>query len=525
MNFALLLASVLLAVAASWSLVFLQRLRDWRAAIVIAWFAGMVVLLVMTVRGQFVPAEQAHALGPGPLRQTAISGLAIAAALFFHYIFQHDTLTGLPSRPLFLKRLAIGLRRVRRGGAGQLAVLSVDLDRFKMINDGLGNDRADEFVLVAAKRLQGCVRPGDVVARLGGDQFAFLLADVGETEAHLAAERVHRVLKRPIVLKGQEVSTTATIGIALAGSSSPSKPDTLLRQADLAKSRAQEEASRHAVYDESMQHVAIERLRLEAGLRRALEQEELRLYYQPIVSLRDRRVVAFEALLRWHDPTRGIVMPDEFLPVAEDTGLIVPIGTWTLKEACRQIGEWMTQFGGASDVVVHVNVSGKQFAEADLAEQVRRILTRTNVPPGSLGLEITESVVMADADRATGMLRKLRSLGVKLQVDDFGTGYSSLSYLSRFPIDTLKIDRSFVIGMRKNSDNAKIVRSIISLAKDLELGVIAEGVERASHLRNLTDFGCRLGQGRHLGSPMEAEAASRLIADGVASAPSRAKAG
>jgi diguanylate cyclase (GGDEF)-like protein len=521
MNLVLLAASILLAAATGWSLALLQRLRDWRAVIVVLWLGAMLVLLSVTIRGQFGGVDTTGWFGTGPVSQSAIAGVAVAAALFFHYVFQHDALTGLPSRPLFLKRIALAQRRLRKGRLGGFAVLSVDLDRFKVVADGLGHETADEFLRIIGMRLRGTIRPGDVVARFGGDQFAFLVTGVDRHQALLAAERVHQVMERPVVVDGQEVVTSASIGIVVAPAPAPApapqegrvRPTHLLRQADLARARAKASGqSRHEVYDESMHHLAIERLRLEADLRRALERQEFCLQYQPIVSLQGKRLEAFEALLRWRHPSRGLVMPDQFIGLAEDTGLVRPIGAWVLEEVCRQVTEWRSAFEGARDLVVHVNISAGQFADADLVGEVEEILRRQNAPPEALGLEITESVVMGDAEGAAETLARLRKLGVKLQIDDFGTGYSSLSYLSRFPVDTLKIDRSFVMQMRKNGDNVKIVRSIISLARDLELGVIAEGVERPNHVRQLIDFGCQLGQGKHLGVPLDPPAAEQLVA-------------
>lgn len=425
----------------------------------------------------------------------------------------HDALTGLPNRALFMDRLGHALRRGRRRGDHRFGVLFLDLDRFKVINDSLGHQVGDQLLKQVALRLKAVVRPSDTVARLGGDEFVVLVEDLeGPHDATGVAERVHQELEAPLNLLGHEVVTTVSIGIALA-SDAYEQPDDLLRDADLAMFRAKAKGkSRHEVFDATMHRHAIERLELESDLRRAAERGEFVLDYQPIVSLEEGSLIGLEALLRWNHPTRGRVMPDDFIPLAEETRIILPIGLWVLEEASRQMKRWSDQFGLApGQIVVHVNLSGRQFAQADLVARIAEILSRTGLAAQSLGLEITESVVMDDAEAAAAMLTDLRALNVHLQIDDFGTGYSSLSYLHRFPVDTLKIDRSFVVKMGANGEDSEIVRSIITLAQDLGMQAIAEGVETVHQLRWLRRLGCRAGQGNFLAGPVAGGEADVLL--------------
>ncbi|MBV8856892.1 MAG: EAL domain-containing protein [Acidobacteria bacterium] len=426
----------------------------------------------------------------------------------------HDALTGLPNRALFMDHVKMAIQRSRRAGDRFFAALFLDLDRFKIINDSLGHMVGDQLLVGIAHRLEACLRPGDTVARLGGDEFTILLEDLSVTEDAIeVATRVQEAVSQPFNIGGHEVFTTASIGIALSRTGYERAED-LLRDADTAMYRAKMEGKkRHVVFDKAMHDRAMELLQLETDLRRAISRNEFFLNYQPIVCLETGLVSSFEALVRWRHPERGLVMPSDFIPVAEETGLIIPLGAWVLNEACRQMRLWQRQGAADETVAVSVNLSSRQFSQADLIEQVAGALRESGLRPGSLKLEITESMVMENIDTAIDMLMQLRGLGVQLAIDDFGTGYSSLSYLHRFPIDTLKIDRSFVTQMTDNSENAEIVRTIVTLARSLDMAVVAEGVETADQLRQLGDLGCDFGQGYLFSRPVGAGAAAELLAD------------
>ncbi|HEV7377977.1 MAG TPA: EAL domain-containing protein, partial [Pyrinomonadaceae bacterium] len=370
----------------------------------------------------------------------------------------HDALTGLPNRALFIDHLKLTIARKQRFEDHMYAVLFLDLDRFKVVNDSLGHMIGDQLLVGIARKLETCLRVGDTVARVGGDEFTILLEDIkDEIEAISIAERIQKELKTPFNLNGHDVFTTVSIGIA-PSSIGYDQPDDILRDADTAMYRAKSLGkARHEVFDKAMHAVAMNLLQLETDLRRAIDRQEFFLQYQPIVALDGFNLCGFEALVRWQHPERGLVSPMDFIPVAEDTGQILPIGHWTLKEACRQMQRWQRRFPLDPPLFISVNLSGKQFTQPDLIEQVTKILQETRLDPRSLKLEITESVVMENIENATEMLKQLRGLGVRLSIDDFGTGYSSLSYLHRFPIDTLKIDRSFVIRMVDNNENIEIV--------------------------------------------------------------------
>jgi diguanylate cyclase (GGDEF)-like protein/PAS domain S-box-containing protein len=426
----------------------------------------------------------------------------------------HDALTGLPNRALFMDHVKMAIQRSRRSGDRLFAALFLDLDRFKIINDSLGHMVGDQLLVGIAHRLEACLRPGDTVARLGGDEFTILLEDLTTMEdATDVARRVQEAVTQPFNIGGHEVFTTASIGIALSNTGYERAED-LLRDADTAMYRAKMEGKkRHVVFDKAMHDRAMELLQTETDLRRALTRQEFFLNYQPIVNLETGRVTSFEALVRWRHPERGLVMPGDFVPVAEETGLIVPLGLWVLNEACRQMREWQ-RLGLADEAVkMSVNLSGRQFSQADLIEQISSALRESGLKAANLKLEITESMVMENFDTAIDMLTQLRVLGVGLSIDDFGTGYSSLSYLHRFPIDTLKIDRSFVTQMTDNSENAEIVRTIVTLARSLDMAVVAEGVETADQLRQLGELGCDYGQGYLFSRPVGAGQAAELLTD------------
>jgi predicted signal transduction protein with EAL and GGDEF domain len=365
-----------------------------------------------------------------------------------------------------------------------------------------------------ARRLEICLREGDTVARVGGDEFTILLDDLSdEDEAVAVAERIQKEVSAPINLSGRDVFTTVSIGMA-TGTGSYSDPEDILRDADTAMYRAKSLGkARHVVFDHSMHASAVNLLQIETDLRKALEKEQFYLLYQPIVSLGNFKLCGFEALVRWHHPERGLISPLDFIPIAEETGQIIGIGEWALHEACRQMREWQEKFPQASPIFMSVNLSAKQFNHTMLIAQIDDVLRRTGLNPRQLKLEITEGAVMDNIDTATEMLRHLRDLGVQLAIDDFGTGYSSLSYLHRFPIDTLKIDRSFVTRMANNPENVEIVRTIVMLAQALGMDVVAEGVETKEQLKLLRDLQCEYGQGYYFSRPSSPSDAEKIIVE------------
>ncbi|MGI8735537.1 MAG: putative bifunctional diguanylate cyclase/phosphodiesterase [Pyrinomonadaceae bacterium] len=424
----------------------------------------------------------------------------------------HDSLTGLPNRTLLTDRLEIAIRQTKRHPDHLFAVLFLDLDRFKVINDSMGHVAGDHLLVVTSRRLREGIRPSDTVARLGGDEFAILLDGLESfSDALRVAERLQKQLVQPVYLDGTEVFTSASIGIALSATGYD-RPDAILRDADTAMYRAKANGKAcHQLFDQNMHTQAVALLKLENDLRRAMEREEFCLHYQPIFSLADEKLSRFEALIRWQHPERGLVGPGEFIPVAEETGLILDLGNWVLRQACRQMRDW--QLKGLVDdaAAVSVNLSCKQFVQPGLLEQVKEVLKETGLRGQCLELEITESVIMENADAACQTLRELRALGVSLSIDDFGTGYSSLSYLHRFPISTLKIDRSFI----GNDENSGIVGTIITLADKLGMEVVAEGVETAAQVSYLKDLGCEFGQGYWLARPADSAAIELLLQEGV----------
>ena len=403
-----------------------------------------------------------------------------------------DALTRLANRALLLDRLGSALKRRIRHPDYLFAVLFLDLDRFKLVNDSLGHNIGDELLRAVARRLEKCLRPQDTVARLGGDEFTMFLEDIkDETDATRVAERVHKELRNPFQVDGHEVFTTSSIGIALS-STGYVQPEDLLRDADTAMYRAKALGRAcYSMFDTTMHERAVALLQLDHDLRRALERKEFRLHYQPIVRLETAEPIGFEALLRWEHPGRGLVSPAEFIPLAEETRLIVPIGHWVLEEACRQARAWEAQFG--SDLPVSVNLSGRQFSQPDLVGQITQILQQFSLEGRSLKLEITESLIMENIESVITMLRQLKALGIQSSMDDFGTGYSSLSYLHRLPIDVLKIDRSFVSGTHSGVEKPEVVRTVLTLAFDLGIDTIAEGVETAEQMAQLRALGCKYG--------------------------------
>ena len=440
----------------------------------------------------------------------------------------HDVLTSLPNRAFFLTQLRTCIERSQYCQNYLFAVLFLDLDRFKVINDSLGHQAGDKMLVAIANRLQASVRPGDTVARVGGDEFAILLKDLTDI-GHVSsiANQLQTELQQPLQLAGQEVLTTASIGIAVS-MLWYDYPEDILRDADIAMYRAKAQGkARCVVFNKTMHRHAVNRLQLETDLRRAISRQELRLYYQPIVSLATGQISGFEALVRWQHPTRGLVSPAEFIPVAEETGLILPIGEWVLREACMRAKKWQLAFPNQKPLTISVNLSGRQFVQPDLIDKIDQILRETGVERQSLKLEITESAVMENAElavreaqgeNAIAILEHLRSLGVQLGIDDFGTGYSSLSRLYRFPINTLKIDQSFIKRMdvgsegQQSTPHCKIVKAIVTLAHNLGLDVTAEGIETPEQLAELRKLGCESGQGYFFSRPLDAVKAEALIA-------------
>ena len=435
-----------------------------------------------------------------------------ASEKLLHHAF-HDSLTGLPNRALFMDRLAHRLALEKRRPQNSFAVLFLDIDRFKVINDSLGHVRGDELLAQVGHRLQQVLRPGDTVARLGGDEFTVLLEDVIDPAgARTVADRLQETLQAPFLLDGQEVFSGASIGIA-HGHAAYARPEDILRDADTALYRAKAQGRGCWVeFDKTMHERAVELLLLETDLRRALERRELKLHYQPVVSLTTGLISGAEALIRWQHPERGLVPPSAFIPLAEETGLIVSIGGWVLREACRQMKVWQDRLSMPL-LEIGVNLSSKQFQQASLISEVATVLRETGLSPRCLRLEVTESLLMDQPPAVADTMTGLRAMGVRIDLDDFGTGYSSLSYLHQYPIDTLKIDRSFVARMGTTEEGIEIVNTILSLAQSLDMEVVAEGVETAEQLKLLRGLHCAYAQGYHLSRPIDSERFEALLGE------------
>ena len=453
-----------------------------------------------------------------PALGLVVTGVGVSAYRKLYDAF-HDSLTGLPNRDSFVDCVGRAIANTKNRRSYLFAVLFLDLDRFKVINDSLGHLAGDELLMSVVQRLRACLGRADTVARVGGDDFAILARNIDLGHAVDLADRIHQALILPFELRGQEVFVTASIGIAVGGESKAAalreQPEHLLRDAHTAMYRAKALGNgRYQVFNASMHDLALERLRLETDLRMAVKRREFLLHYQPFVCLATGRIIGFEALVRWQHPQRGLISPVKFIPVAEETGAIVPLGEWVLEEACRQLRLWEGMFDFDRPLIMSVNLSGKQFAQPDLVERIQAILGATGLSAQNLKLEITESVVMDDVESAIAVLKQMKALNVKLGIDDFGTGYSSLSYLSRFPTDTLKVDKSFVGRMETESDgeNVAIVRTIVALAHALGMDVIAEGVETAAQLAKLRAIGCEYGQGYFFAKPLPSDEATALMA-------------
>lgn len=422
----------------------------------------------------------------------------------------YDALTNLPNRALLMDRLSHGLKRMRRTGGYVFALLFLDLDRFKVVNDSLGHIVGDQLLIQIARRLESCLRPGDTVARLGGDEFVVLLDDIKDVlNAKIVAERIQNELMAPFTLAGNKVFTTVSIGIALS-SDGYEKPEDIIRDADIAMYRAKTLGrARFEVFNHSMYIQATALLQMETDLRDALERKEFHIHYQPIVSLETGRIMSLEALLRWQHRERGLLFPCDFIPLAEETGIIIPIGEWVIRSVCAQIKTWRED--ALPPLRVSVNISALQFRQKDFVEMVAQILNETELEPHYLELEITESTVIENTEFAKTVLSRLKALGIHLSLDDFGTGYSSLSYLQHFSLDSLKIDNSFINKLQSGAASIEIIQAIVSLGKSLGMEVIAEGVETEEQLMRLKSLNCGKGQGYIFARPLDEKGIRKVI--------------
>jgi diguanylate cyclase (GGDEF)-like protein len=431
----------------------------------------------------------------------------------FRHAAYHDALTELPNRNYFIETLKDLLSATRKLTENNFAVLYLDLRSFKTINDSLGHSLGDRLIKNVAKRLTSVVREEDMVARFSGDKFGIILGDLlSKEEATSFADRLAKRLSEPYTLDGRQVFTSAKIGIAY-GNSSYTEAEDILRDADIAMYYAKDNKENYVIFDQKMHTRAVTRLQLETDLRFAIERNEFEMHYQPIIGLAESNLSGFEALVRWRHPQRGLVPPNEFIPISESTGLIIPMTVQILHAACSQVVKWQSMSPTGKPLSVAVNISGKHFGHPALVEQIRTVIAETGIDPACLKLELTESAVMESAETAILMLKQIKETGVQISIDDFGTGYSSLSYLHRFPIDQLKVDRSFVSAMEENTENGEIVRTVIALAKALDLKVVAEGIESVHQFHQLRILGCEYGQGYLFSKPLQVADIERLLAD------------
>ena len=454
-----------------------------------------------------------------PLIPAAITfSVTIASAIAYKALYSlfYDSLTRLPNRSLFAKQVKKLQQRNRSQSSGFIAILCLDLDRFKSINDGLGFQAGDRILMITAQRLQEHLTSKAVLARVGADEFAIALKTEDTSEAIEVANLLDKVLAVPFKLKEQLTFSSVSIGIAFDRLKEDFQPEELLQASHTAMYQARALGKRrHEVYATKMHEQALKRLQLEADLNQAIANREFELFYQPIICLKTGAISGFEALVRWQSPTRGFISPGAFIPVAEETGLIVPMGEWILLAACRQMQQWREQFASARSLVMSVNLSSRQFAQVNLLAQIQETLITTGLDAANLKLEITESMVMDNVENTIVLLNQLKELNIKISMDDFGTGFSSFSYLHRFPIDTLKIDRSFTSNMSQGVKNIEIVNTIVILAHKLGMDVIAEGIETQSEREIMQNFDCEYGQGYFFAKPLSSKDATKLLADNI----------
>ena len=444
-----------------------------------------------------------------------ITKMKEAEQRIYHQAF-HDSLTNLPNRSLFIEHLNLALKRNKRRKDNFFAVIHLDIDRFKVINDSLGHHIGDQLLIAFANRIQGTLREIDTLARLGGDEFLVLLEDIENSQAAIhIAERLQKNLQSPFNLGGQEIFAPASMGIVLETRVYRDAED-IIRDADAAMHDAKENGrAQYRVFSPALHTKALNQLQIETDLRKAIRDKEFELYYQPIVVLNSGDVIGFEALIRWNHPQQGLILPDHFIPVAEETGLIIPIGQWVLREACQDLVRWQRSVGAVRELFMSVNISSKQFLRPSIIEEIKSILVESGLPPGQLKLEITETAIMENTDQTIRLIHHLKEYGVKIVIDDFGTGYSSMSYLQQLPVETLKVDKSFVSRMKSGIDeNTNIVETIITLAHKLRMNVVAEGVETIEQQRILNGLKCQLAQGYLFSRPLRKKKAVELLEGG-----------
>jgi len=424
----------------------------------------------------------------------------------FKYEALHDALTGLPNRNLLMERIKLGINRIHNFEGYHFAILFLDLDRFKVINDSLGHLVGDQLLIATGYKLQSILRSTDLAARIGGDEFVILLDEIKDIqEAIRATERIFKTLALPLIIEEREIHVSTSIGIVF-GTKDYIRASDMLRDADIAMYRAKNKGkARYEIFDREMHAIAINRLHLENDLRRAIEKKQFLVYYQPIIDISNNRLIGFEALVRWQHPTRGFISPVEFIPLAEETGLIVTIDSWMLSTACQQLATWNKRFPSRLPLKMSVNLSAQDFRKINLIEEIDHILMETGLDSNALSLEITESMLIENINKTIDLLTEIKSRNIQISIDDFGTGYSSLNYLHRFPVDSLKIDYSFVSQMQEKNRNYQVVSSIIDLGHHLGLAIVAEGIETVQQMQWLRELGCEFGQGYLFAKPLSAQ--------------------